>query len=74
MDCEMPVVDGYEATRRLRALEREQGNRRLPVLALSAHILNDVKERCREAGMDGHLAKPVDLAELRNTLRIYAAR
>lgn len=74
MDCEMPVLDGYEATRRIRAWEIDNARRQVPIIALSAHILNEIKERCRQAGMNGHMAKPVDLNELRETLRIYAVR
>lgn len=72
MDCEMPVVNGYDATRRLRAWERDHNRPRTPVIALSAHILHEIRERCREAGMDAHLAKPIDLNELRATLQVYA--
>lgn len=71
MDCEMPVMDGYEATRRIRAWESDNARRRTPIVALSAHILKEIKERCRLAGMDAHMAKPVDLNELRETLRVY---
>ncbi len=71
MDCEMPVMDGYEATRRIRAWEIDNARPRTPIIALSAYIMNEIKERCRLAGMDAHLAKPVDLNEFRETLRIY---
>lgn len=74
MDCEMPVINGYEATRRIRAWERDHGRRHTPVIALSAHILQEIKERCREAGMDAHMAKPLDLNELRATLSLYAGK
>jgi CheY-like chemotaxis protein/anti-sigma regulatory factor (Ser/Thr protein kinase) len=74
MDCEMPVLDGYEATRRIRAWETDNARRAVPIIALSAHILNEIKERCRQAGMNGHMAKPVDLNELRESLRIYSVR
>lgn len=72
MDCEMPVVNGYDATKRIRAWERDHNRPRTPVIALSAHILHEIRERCREAGMDAHLAKPIDLNELRATLQVYA--
>ncbi|MFZ5757220.1 MAG: response regulator [Pseudomonadota bacterium] len=71
MDCEMPVMDGYEATRRIRAWETDNARRRTPIIALSAHIMNEIKERCLQAGMDAHMAKPVDLNELRDALRVY---
>ncbi len=73
MDCEMPVMDGYEATQRIRAWEADNAKRRTPIIALSAHIMKEIKERCRLSGMDAHMAKPVDLNELRETLRIYCA-
>ncbi len=68
MDCQMPVMDGYEATRRIRALERELGRRRLPIVALTAHAFPAERERTREAGMDGHLTKPLTMEALREVL------
>ena len=58
MDIRMPQVDGLEATRRIRALSDPHGQ--VPILALTAHTLADHKTKCQDAGMDGHLAKPVD--------------
>jgi two-component system sensor histidine kinase/response regulator len=59
MDCQMPVMDGYEATRRMRAWERAHGGgERLPIVALTANALVGDADLCREAGMDDHLAKP----------------
>ncbi|MBF0626598.1 MAG: response regulator [Magnetococcales bacterium] len=57
MDLEMPVLDGMEATRRLRGDPRFA---RLPIIAMTAHVLEVTRERCRDLGMNGHLAKPVD--------------
>ena len=59
MDIQMPVVDGYEATRRLRA----KGFRR-PIVALTAHALDIEREKSRAVGCNGHLTKPVDRDEL----------
>ena len=68
MDCEMPVLDGFGATERLRQWERENGAPHTPVVALTAHIMDEHKERARAAGMDGHMSKPVELSHLRELL------
>lgn len=64
MDCEMPEMDGFEATRRIRELERRQGKKPVPVIALTAHILREHRERSLAAGMNAHVAKPVELGNL----------
>lgn len=68
MDCEMPEMDGFETTRRIREREKENGLPPIPVIALTAHILKEHKERSFAAGMNAHLPKPVELEVLRETL------
>ena len=69
MDCQMPVMDGYDATRELRKREQRLGLPRLPVLALTADAFEEDAVRSREAGMDGHLAKPYTREQLLELLR-----
>ncbi|AIR89318.1 hybrid sensor histidine kinase/response regulator [Pseudomonas cremoricolorata] len=74
MDCEMPVLDGFSATEQLREWEAATQRTRTPVVALTAHILSEHKERARQAGMDGHMAKPVELSQLRELIQHWAAK
>jgi CheY-like chemotaxis protein len=71
MDVQMPVMDGLEATRRIRALSMPK--RRVPVLAVTASALPEQVEACRAAGMDGHLAKPIDRESLLGAVARLAA-
>jgi signal transduction histidine kinase/DNA-binding response OmpR family regulator len=68
MDCQMPGLDGYEATRRLRVGEEAGGRPRVPVVAMTAHALEGDRERCLAAGMDDYVPKPIQLDELRAVL------
>jgi two-component system, sensor histidine kinase len=68
MDCNMPDMDGFEATRCIRAIEQERGMTRVPIIALTAHVLADEKQRCLDAGMDAHIGKPHTIEELRAVL------
>ena len=74
MDIMMPNMDGYEATRAIRMLPRQDAQS-IPIVAMSANAFTDDKVRCRDAGMDGHLAKPIDSDKLIDALtKIMAAR
>ncbi|WP_434678250.1 response regulator [Pseudomonas sp. R1-18] len=74
MDCEMPILDGFSATEQLRAWEVGNQRVRTPVVALTAHILSEHKDRARQAGMDGHMAKPVELSQLRELVEHWVSR
>jgi len=71
MDCVMPRVDGFEATRKLRTWEQNGHRPRVPVVALTASAMEQNEERCRAAGMDAFVAKPVNLDMLRAVLEQY---
>ncbi|NCA69844.1 MAG: response regulator [Sphingobacteriia bacterium] len=66
MDLQMPVMDGFEATRRIRALSPD-----VPIIALTANAFKEDIEKTRAAGMDDHLSKPIDLEQLHRTLLQY---
>jgi signal transduction histidine kinase/CheY-like chemotaxis protein len=68
MDCHMPVMDGYEATRRIREDERSRGTH-TPIVALTADALAGDRERCIESGMDDYMTKPVSSASLAAALQ-----
>lgn len=71
VDCQMPELDGYETTRRIRQSER--GNERLPVIALTAHAMAGDREKCIAAGMDDYLSKPFYPEELSEVLNRWLA-
>lgn len=68
MDVQMPGLDGYGATARIRQWENEHSRPRMPIVALTANVYTEDRERCLAAGMDDYLAKPVDIQILRTVL------
>ena len=69
MDCEMPVMNGFDATRQIRILEKKLSrSTRTPIIALSARALDEDKKNCFEAGMDDYIKKPVSLGKFSSIL------
>ena len=71
LDCQMPVMDGYEAARQIRAYERRHGLPAVPLVALTANVFQSDRDRCREVGMDAFLAKPFGDEQLRSVLELF---
>ena len=72
MDCQMPVLDGYETTRRLRDPGSKVRDRGVPVIAMTAHAMEGERENCLAAGMDDYLSKPVTIDSVTRILRQVA--
>ncbi|MDR0292954.1 MAG: response regulator [Oscillospiraceae bacterium] len=70
MDLQMPVMDGYDATRRIRALDVPRAAT-VPIIAMTANVFREDIEKCLEAGMNGHVGKPLDISEVITVLRKY---
>jgi signal transduction histidine kinase len=69
MDCQMPEMDGIEATRKIRALEKLRSLAPIRIVAMTASAMPDDRENCLQAGMDAYISKPVKIEEIKNLLR-----
>jgi CheY-like chemotaxis protein len=74
MDCHMPEMDGFEATVEIRRRENELGRTAMPIVALTASVLQEDRDRCVSSGMDDIIGKPVQPAELAQALRRFAPK
>ncbi|WP_028770617.1 hybrid sensor histidine kinase/response regulator [Silanimonas lenta] len=74
MDCQMPVKDGYSATREWRQYEAAHGLPRLPIIAMTANAMAGDRQKCLDAGMDDYLSKPVDKTQLEETIKRWLQR
>ncbi|MEH6610892.1 MAG: two-component regulator propeller domain-containing protein [Halioglobus sp.] len=70
MDCQMPVLDGYKATEKIRIVEQEKNLTRTPIVALTAGTSVEEKSKCSDAGMDRHVTKPFSLSEIKKELEV----
>jgi CheY-like chemotaxis protein len=70
MDVQMPEMDGYEATRRIRALHIPEA-KTVRIIAMTANVFREDIEKCLDAGMDNHIGKPLDFAEVLEKLHTY---
>ena len=71
MDCQLPIMDGYEATRHFRLIEKERHSPHTPVIALTANAMQGDRETCLQAGMDDYMTKPISMASLRQKLQLW---
>lgn len=69
MDCQMPVMDGYEATRQIRKVT--QGKKHIPIIAMTAYAMKGDREKCLEAGMDEYLSKPLNIKQIASLISKY---
>jgi CheY-like chemotaxis protein len=68
MDCQMPEMDGFEATAEIRALEKLKGSR-TPIVALTANAFRETKEKCFECGMDDFMTKPFKISDIQQVFQ-----
>ncbi len=71
MDCNMPKLDGYGATRKIRENEKQQNKSQVPIIAFTADVMQSEPDRCQAAGMNGYLTKPIILKDLKKILTVW---
>ena len=69
MDCEMPVMDGYQATQEIRLIEADQQRQHIPIIALSAHAMEETIQKTVAVGMDGYISKPFSFEDIAHVLQ-----
>jgi CheY-like chemotaxis protein len=69
MDCQMPVMDGYEATQKIRLPESKVLNRNIPIVAMTANSMQGDRDKCLSVGMDDFISKPVNPSKLQEALK-----
>ena len=74
MDCHMPEMDGFEATREIREREQQRAGKRMPIVALTANAMAQDREECLNAGMDDHLSKPFSMPTMQEMLERWMPR
>lgn len=72
MDCQMPVLDGYEATRKIRAGEAGKHYSSIPIISMTANALKGDEDKCRATGMTGYISKPIDEEKLVNLIKLHS--
>ena len=68
MDVMMPELNGIEATKQIRAYEQEHGLKRIPIFAMTANVFDEDRRKCLEAGMDGHIPKPINMEQMKKEI------
>ena len=71
MDCQMPIMDGYEATKQIRKIELKRNDVSIPIIALTAASDKENRDRCSDAGMDGYLTKPFSLSNIQRSIESH---
>lgn len=74
MDVQMPVMNGFDATREIRKLEQQQNRERMPIVAVTANAMQGDREKCLEVGMDDYIAKPIQIPELQAMINRFLGR